>query len=380
MSQFSLKHLAQIIERDSKDSTYKFALLRGTIDIIQNYPHYKQIESGGRISFPMGLMVLKWIEYYYPLLSSNIYIPQRYGDYEGRSIAFRKEFKDVINLYKSNSGSEELLYDLKRGIDNRNRSGIVLKLVRKLRDTIVKQPMFYIGSSVGMGGEIYKYKGVRSNSPYEISQEWIIDSMGFFSIPIEFHHVLQVVGAFVSGTNSIIFKWAEFTSNLTKDVKVNTSSIISLLNHEVNERDVKQAKNFYANILKKEGLECVWSGKTLHESLNIDHALPFVALRNNDLWNLLPTNDQINNRKRDAIPTPELLKSKSIKERIIWNWEKMYEDFHDQFISEIKIALLGSRSINEKNWENTCYEGFVNMSHYLIEERGLTPWNFNSSQ
>ena len=65
---FTLTDLAKIIERDSKDSTYKFALLRGTIDIIQNFPHYRETD-GKTISYPMGLMVLKWIEYYYPLLA-----------------------------------------------------------------------------------------------------------------------------------------------------------------------------------------------------------------------------------------------------------------------------------------------------------------------
>ena len=42
MSTFTLTDLAKIIERDSKDPTYKFALLRGTIDIIQNFPHYRE--------------------------------------------------------------------------------------------------------------------------------------------------------------------------------------------------------------------------------------------------------------------------------------------------------------------------------------------------
>ena len=157
MPEFSLKHLAQIIERDSKDSTYKFALLRGTIDIIQNYPHFKKIEEGNRVSFPMGLMILKWIEYYYPLLSSNIYIPQRYGDYEGRSIAFRKEFDEVIRLYKISPGSEELMIDLKRGVHTDEKGRAIVRLVRKLRHTIVNQPMHYIGSVVDMGGEIDKH-------------------------------------------------------------------------------------------------------------------------------------------------------------------------------------------------------------------------------
>jgi hypothetical protein len=34
MSQFSIKDLAKIIERDSKDATYKYALLRGVEPIL----------------------------------------------------------------------------------------------------------------------------------------------------------------------------------------------------------------------------------------------------------------------------------------------------------------------------------------------------------
>ena len=76
---FTLKHRARIIERDSKDSTYKFALLRGTIDIIQKYPHFVEAV-GTRVRYPMGLLLLKWIEYYYPLLAHHTFIPQKYGN------------------------------------------------------------------------------------------------------------------------------------------------------------------------------------------------------------------------------------------------------------------------------------------------------------
>lgn len=112
MSSFSIKDLARIIERDSKDATYKFALLRGNIEIIQEHDHYKSIE-GDRVSFPLGLMVLKWIEYYYPLMSSEIFIPQKHGDSLQRTIAFRSEFERVIRLYPATRQSDQLFYDLK---------------------------------------------------------------------------------------------------------------------------------------------------------------------------------------------------------------------------------------------------------------------------
>ena len=199
--------------------------------------------------------------------------------------------------------------------------------------------------------------------------------MGSFSIPVEFHHVLQDVGAFVSGTNSIIFKWAEFTSGLSKANEYKTADIISLLSKDVSERDVKLAKDFYHDILVKKSLECVWSGKKLNEgSINIDHAFPFVALRNNDLWNLLPAHHTINNKKRDAVPTVDMLKQPKIKDRIIHVWTNMAQQFHDQFFSEMRVALLGENKINERNWEEPCYDGLIAMSDYLIHKRGLIPW------
>ena len=125
MTPYTLTDLAKIIERDSKDSTYKFALLRGTIDIIQNFPHYRETD-GKTISYPMGLMVLKWIEYYYPLLASEVFIPQKYGDDGERTIAFRREFTQVIALYRRASSYHELYHDLKRGMKDKERSAAVL--------------------------------------------------------------------------------------------------------------------------------------------------------------------------------------------------------------------------------------------------------------
>lgn len=381
MSDFTLKQLAQIIERDSKDSTYKFALLRGTIDVIQNYHHYRKTD-GERMVFPLGLLIIKWIDYYYPLLANEIYVPQRYGDQKDKkSIAFRKEFNAVIALYPDSNSSEQLFYDLKKGIIDPERMKIILNLINTLKRIIVNNPMKYIGSAIQMGGQIYKYQkdAVIPRAQSSLQIEWVIQSMGSFSVPIAFYDVLQVVGTFISGTNSIIFKWAEFTSNLSGDVKITTSDMISLLSQDVSERDVLQAKNFYNDILIKDELFCVWSGKKLKNDLNVDHLFPFVALRNNDLWNLLPTNDKINNKKRDNIPNPELLSIPRVKERIIFAWEQLASSFEEQFFSEVRISLLGREKINTNNWKNQSYKGLLDMSRYLIEDRGLNSWQYKIS-
>jgi hypothetical protein len=67
-------NISKIIERDSKTTTYKFALLRGVIDIIQeNSPYISFVES--RVYIPTGLLIEKWLLYYYPILQSQTSIP-----------------------------------------------------------------------------------------------------------------------------------------------------------------------------------------------------------------------------------------------------------------------------------------------------------------
>ena len=70
-------NISKIIERDSKTTTYKFALLRGVIDIIQdNSPYISFLEN--RVRIPTGLLIEKWLMYYYPILQSQISIHQRF--------------------------------------------------------------------------------------------------------------------------------------------------------------------------------------------------------------------------------------------------------------------------------------------------------------
>ena len=79
MNTLIFQNISNIIERDSKSTTYKFALLRGVIDIIQDQSPFKVI-SKDRVHFPMGLLIEKWILYYYPILESEERIPQINGN------------------------------------------------------------------------------------------------------------------------------------------------------------------------------------------------------------------------------------------------------------------------------------------------------------
>ena len=103
------QNISKIIERDSKSTTYKYALLRGVIDIIQDNSPYT-IFSNGRVYFPTGLLIEKWLLYYYPIIESSTYIPQINGE---ANLAFGVQFKKIISAYSGIGGFSAFNNDLK---------------------------------------------------------------------------------------------------------------------------------------------------------------------------------------------------------------------------------------------------------------------------
>lgn len=138
--------IGKIIERDSKATTYKYALLRGVIDIIQdNSPYIEFVDD--RVHFPTGLLIEKWLIYYYPILESKTSIPQINGEYK---LAFNRQLSKLIFEYEARGGFSAFYNDLKnKGIPEDLQADFI-DLAKKLRDTITKMPMKYIGRSISM--------------------------------------------------------------------------------------------------------------------------------------------------------------------------------------------------------------------------------------
>lgn len=103
---------------------------------------------------------------------------------------------------------------------------------------------------------------------------------------------------------------------------------------------------------------------------DIDHVIPFSIWKNNDLWNLLPAQSTINNKKRDKIPSVELITQQ--KDIIIHYWEIIHKAQEQRFLEEIQVTLLGNNPI--ANWQNIAFNQLLNTSKYLIETRGYEQW------
>lgn len=360
-------NISKIIERDSKSTTYKYALLRGVIDIIQDNSPYISFNEN-HVHIPTGLLIEKWLLYYYPILQSQTSIPQINGE---SNLAFSSQLSKFISDYEARGGFSAFYNDLKnKGIPEELKSDFFV-LAKKLRDTITKMPMKYIGRSISNDFySIFNYENHKLRRHSNIDIETLIKDFGVFSIPFEYYEAFKILGSFINGQDSILFKWAEFSVNASGNNLSVHKVLNEVLKSPITLRDIKESKKLYKDILQKEGkVYCVWTGKNIL-NYDIDHMIPFSVWKNNDLWNLLPSDSRINNQKRDKIPSPEIVERQ--KNLILDYWGIIYESQSQRFQKEIQVALLGNHSF--ASWKNIGISQLQNSCNYLIENRGFEEW------
>lgn len=366
-------NISKIIERDSKFATYKFALLRATIDVIQENSPY--ISFGDeKVIFPTGLLVEKWLQYYYPIMESQVRVPQI-----GRNniLAFENSFLTVVKFYRNGKGGFSTFYnDLRRKGFSFEISETVLLLFKEVADTITKQPMRYTGRSISNEYySIYKVESVKKRCPRNIqpNMDLLVHSFGSFSIPKEYYKAFQFLGSFISGQDSILFKWAEF-SHYSSDQTIGISYILdNLLKSPVTHRESSESRKIFNSVLSTEGVvSCVWTGKKISK-FDVEHIIPFAIWKNNDLWNLLPSDAKTNNLKRDKIPSPQIVKKQ--KDLIVHYWEVLNKVFPERFEKELRLSLLGHSNFD--NWQNVAIEKLKSTCDYLINVRGFEEWKPN---
>lgn len=361
-------NISKIIERDSKVTTYKFALLRGVIDIIQDNSPYITF-SENRVHFPLGLLIEKWMVYYYPILESSILIPQINVI---RKLAFETELKKIIASYSNNNGLSAFYNDLKNKGIPRHLHNDFLSLAKKLGNTITNMPMRHIGYSINnCEYSIFLWKkGLQVRNPETIDLEYLITHFGTFSIPLDYYKAFQLLGSFISGQDSILFKWAEFSVNASGNSLSVANVVSQVLKSPITKRDVIVSKNLYKSILQKEGkVYCVWTGKKI-TNYDVDHIIPFSVWKNNDLWNLLPSQAYTNHQKLDKIPSVDLIEKR--KDMILYYWELINKFQSQRFEKEIQVTLLGNYPFSD--WQTTAIRQLQHSCDYLISKRGFQEW------
>ena len=123
------------------------------------------------------------------------------------------------------------------------------------------------------------------------------------------------------------------------------------------------------------GLFCVWTGRRLSRSYDIDHCFPFAAWPCNDLWNLLPSYPATNRRKGDQLPTRHALRE--AEPRILDWWDRAYgrePSITRRFIDESQSALPMAVSESGTVTLESVFEGVTFQQMVLSRDQQLSEW------
>jgi hypothetical protein len=176
-----------------------------------------------------------------------------------------------------------------------------------------------------------------------------------------------LVGHWIS--EAIILRWAELVRVFSARSIPVSLVLEELLKAPETARDVNIAKSIYSSL---SSLNCVWSNKILTGNrFDVDHIIPFSLWHNNDLWNLVPADQKINNAKRDRIISRELLRSS--EERLVHYWRIQNEANPDRFQTEVSRTLFG-RKMPKANWEYPTLAALSETMEMVALQRGVERW------
>lgn len=355
-----------VINRDRKDATYKLALLRALCEIARTAYRHVRWHPGETVSVPLGLLAEKWLYYYWPLVDTppgEPLIPQKRGLEVNRPIAFRQDLAALAAHFQGQNGLSRFHGEFQSGRLDPVARSLADNALNKIAATIVNGPVTYASQGGFAFGGGYKTARGRCHAPQSL-----YESLGRVHFHADVWRELCLVGHWIS--EAIVLRWAELTVEISERQVSMTRVLEKLLVRPETERDVYAAREVYKGL---PALSCVWSKVPLTpQRLHVDHAIPFAVWHNNDLWNLLPVDAQVNSDKRDHLVERDTLFAS--RDAIIGCWQAMRRAMPARFDVELSRTLLG-RSHAEAQWEGEAFSVLCEAVETVAVQRGLTRWS-----
>lgn len=369
----AFKLISHILQKDSKSSTYKLALLRGTIEVLAE-SEALIYEEDDICYIPLAHLCEKWVYYYTPFVFNNI------SQNSGNNISFYNALKTYIECYKGTLQDilKGISKDIRSGFKNKDRKIKYLTCIKEIADCIIKNPMKHIAFSYYKKEYQLYHKRSNPNIKHLITDDLPLykntlhNSLGYIGFKKFIQPGLILFGSFIIGEKSLLQNWAHLTLGFknNQSLPIKVEEIVQLLHHSTEIRSVEPPKKFYQKLQEEGKLYCIWSGKKLKTEFDTDHVIPHSYWKNNDIWNLLPSSKNINsNIKKDKIPSVERLQQQ--KDLIINTWSLTHNEYKDQFEREIALTL----NITSSKFSLTSiFNSLCEKSDYLIDELGLEEW------
>lgn len=278
-----LRQIQDIISTEKKTATYKFALLRALCEISRYEPHVVTwYRDGDMVLVPLKRIAARWVQYYFPLTKAGI----------KQTTNKKMAFEDLIHSIEF--GQNEY-FQLKDALEKNDPS--LDPLLKKVAKTIKDQPAKYSGN--------HHYEIFQSVSKLDASvyPELKHSELGMITVPLSIWRDLNFFSHWIEDSLSI--QWAELTEKINKDRKF--AKYLDLITKTVQEDE--RSTYLVRSLFKNKNIHCVWTGKEISQ-FAVDHMLPWSIWRNNDLWNMLPSDSRTNGQKSDRIPSIELIRKR----------------------------------------------------------------------
>lgn len=344
-----------ILNRDRKVATYKLALFRALAQIATQEPHTAVWRSDGIVGIPIDAIAERWLLYYWPLFASQRHIPQSQSEGKGeqKPVAFRAALLTLIDEFRMQGEHAGLTsWQLARTAGRLSPQANVALMIalRKIKEAIRYGPVFHSGGALETGRVFgYDPKTQRVEMAAEIWRE------------------LSLLGHWI--IDAVIVRWAALTEQFSRRQGIHSGDVLPLLlASPVPERAAGLAREIYIS----RGVErCVWSDRRLGTRFAVDHVIAFTLWGNNDLWNLLPVDERINNQKSDKLPSAELLRQREFA--VIEGWRVLRDALPEAFDRQAG-RLLGRPLRGPQHWEQDLFARLREAVELTALHRGVERW------
>jgi SAM-dependent methyltransferase len=295
----ALPLLRHLILNDQKSSTYKLGLLWALCRAADSSGGLARDVGDGGVELPLGIIALNWLRLYLPLVKANLAQTPSSAGTEGLGFV-RDGFRAIL---AGAAGHLDLRVGSTFGAD---RALAVHTALWDAVDTITRMPANYL--TYPNGGRIFPVARARRT---QAGASLLIDvgflhSFGTMRIPADLWRALRRFSSWIEP--ALVFEWTRLMKGYAagRGRQFDDAVALAAMTWSDPERDVLVARRLAISFLDAGlPLHCVWTGRRLrHDILDIDHCLPWSAWPCGDLWNLMPSHREVNQRlKREKLPS-----------------------------------------------------------------------------
>jgi HNH endonuclease len=342
------KVISTILKHDSKQTSYKIALLRAINDVVLAFPELRNYDQC--VAVPLRRLAEFWIAYYWPFVEQNKPILQgaraKLSGELRNDIAFRNALTDFRQEWEKVSGGvsrpadgffviNELCVLRKRRTYPPTLLAAYERAIKSICKTL-EMPIRYAGPGEwGVFSRPNRYSQL-SNVMYLPTKSTkaavyrVADSSHVYDalrtvIPLPgmegdepclilepaLWRTFRDVSLWVEAL--CIHEWCLFTENVQQgaDITVDRGDIYRLLTDRPDNRRPLTWERNQVELLMMEGKQfiCPWTEKVISlQAYDMDHLMPLSVYPINELWNLIPSDSTFNcHVKRNRLPSLERL-------------------------------------------------------------------------